>query len=229
MKARITVLSSMATRQVLAELATLFEPASDCQVAIESIGGLDAVKRVRAGEAWDVIVLASEIIDQLTAAGRIAAGSKVDLVRSGVAVAVRSGAPKPEIGSEEAVRKAVQRAARIAYSTGPSGVYLAKLFERWGIAEEIRARLVLAPPGVPVGSIVASGGAELGFQQLSELMPIAGIDVIGPLPAPIQVITTFSAGQGVESVHLEPVRKLLSLLASPAAAEVKRRNWLEPA
>jgi molybdate transport system substrate-binding protein len=229
MKARITVLSSMATRQLLAELAAPFESDSDCQVAIESIGGLDAVRRVRAGEAWDVIVLASDVIDQLTTAGRIAAGSKIDLVRSGVAVAVRSGAPKPGIASEEAVKKAVQQAARIAYSTGPSGVYLAKLFERWGIAEEIRTRLVVAPPGVPVGSIVASGGAELGFQQLSELMPVAGIDVIGPLPAAIQVITTFSAGRGVESVHLEPVRRLLSFLASPAATEAKRRNWLEPA
>jgi len=225
----IRILSSMATRQVLAELAALAAPHLGRTAAIESIGGVDAVRRVRDGEVWDIVVLAADAIEQLTAAGRIAAGSRIDLVRSGVAVAVPAGAPRPDLASEEAVKRAVLAAPRVAYSSGPSGVYLAKLFERWGIAEEIRGRLLQARPGIPVGGMLARGEAELGFQQFSELMSIEGIDVVGPLPDPIQVITTFSAGRCVGGPNADAARALLSFMASPAADETIRRNWLQPA
>lgn len=218
----------MATRQVLAELATAYEKQSGCRVAIESVGGVDAAKRVQAGEPFDVVFLASDAIDKLIAAGRVVAGSKVDLVRSGVAVAVRAGAPRPDIASEEALRRAVLSAPTIGYSTGPSGVALTKLFERWGIAGDIQSRIVQAPPGVPVGALVARGDVALGFQQLSELIHLEGITIVGPLPSDVQIITVFSAGLVAGSPQGEAVRGLLDFMASPEAAESKRRQGMEP-
>lgn len=229
MASKITGISSMATRQVLADLAAAFEQRSGRQVTIESVGGVDAARRVQAGEPFDVVVLASDAIDKLLAAGHVVAGSKVDLVRSGVAVAVRAGAAHPDIGSEDAVRNAVLAARSIGYSTGPSGVQLAGLFERWGIAEAIRERIVVAPPGVPVGTLVARGEVELGFQQLSELMHLPGIDVLGALPPPIRIVTTFSAGLCTRSTQPDAVREMLDFMTSAQAADAKRRHGMEPA
>lgn len=230
MKPQIKVISSMATRQLLADLVALFEqqPAAP-KVTVESVGGVDAAKRVRAGEAFDAVVLAADTIEQLIAAGHLVPGSQADLVHSGVSIAVRSCASRPDIGSEDAVKRAVLAAGSLGYSTGPSGVHLARLFERWGIAERIKDRIVQAPPGVPVGSLVADGHVELGFQQLSELMNLPGIDVLGPLPPSIQIITTFSAGLSVTSKQPEAVHTMLGFMASPACAAVKRSNGMEPA
>ena len=225
----ITGISSIATSQVLAELARAFELRSGRTVAIESVGGLDAAKRVQAGEAFDVVVLAAGAIDRLAGSGHVLAGTKVDRVHSGVAVAVRAGAQRPDIGSESAVRQAVLSARSIGISTGPSGVQLAQLFQRWGICAQIAGRIVTTKPGVPVGSLVASGEVELGFQQLSELMHLTGIDVIGPLPPAIQIITTFSAAVCSTSVQTAAARALLDFLASPDAAAAKRKQGMAPA
>ena len=229
MAAQIRIISSMATRQLLADLVAQFQRGSTHRVSVESVGGVDAAKRVQAGEAFDAVVLAANAIEQLIEAGKVVAGSRADLVKSGVAIAVQSGAPRPDIGSEEAVKRAVLAARSLSYSTGPSGVQLAKLFERWGIADAIQGRIVQAPPGTPVGSLVAKGEVELGFQQLSELMPLSGIDVLGPLPPAIQIITTFSAGLSVTSTQPATVRALLDFMVSPATAEIKRSNGMEPA
>ncbi len=229
MTADLRFISSMATRQLLADLVARFAAVSPQRVSVESVGGVDAAKRVKAGEAFDGVVLASNAIDDLIAAGKVLAGSRVDLVRSGVAIAVRAGAPHPDVATEEAVKRAVLAAKSLSYSTGPSGVALAKLFERWGIAETIKPRIVQAPPGVPVGSLVAKGDVELGFQQLSEMMSLPGIDVLGPLPPAIQIVTTFSGGVAAASAQPDAVRALLAFLASPAMGDVKRSNGMDPA
>lgn len=219
----------MATRQVLAELVNAYQQHAGQSVAIESVGGVDAAKRVAAGEAFDVAILASDAIDKLIASGHVLAGSKVDLVHSGVAVAVRAGAPKPDISSEAAVRDAILQARNLSYSTGPSGVALAKLFERWGIAGQIKDRIVTPPPGIPVGSLVAKGEVALGFQQLSEMLNLEGLTVLGPLPSAIQITTTFSAGICASSTRADAVRAMLAYMASPVAAEAKRRQGMDPA
>jgi molybdate transport system substrate-binding protein len=225
----ITGISSMATRSVLAELAGDYERTSGRRVVIESVGGVTAAQRIQDGESFDMVVLAADAIERLIAAGRVQPGSRVDLARSGIALAVRAGAPRPEIRDEASVRDAILAARSIGYSTGPSGSHLTRLFERWGIAETIAPRIVQAPPGVPVGTLVARGEVELGFQQLSELIHLPGIDVIGSLPPDIQLITVFSAGLCTTSGQKEAATALLSFLASPQAAAVKLAHGMEPA
>jgi molybdate transport system substrate-binding protein len=222
-------ISSMATRQLLAELLVNWQAQGGQPVAMASVGGVDAARRVAAGEAFDVVVLASDAIDSLAAAGHLQTGSRVDLVQSAVAVAVPAGASPPDIGSEDALRSAVLAAPSIGYSTGPSGTALLKLFERWGLGETLRARTVQAPPGVPVGALVARGEVELGFQQRSELMFLDGIDLLGPLPTEAQIVTTFSAAVCSTSAQPGPARALLALLAAPDTAALKRRHGMEPA
>lgn len=222
-------ISSMATRQLLAELATAYENQSGHAVAFESVGGVDAAKRVAAGEAFDVVVLASDAIDKLLAAGRVVAGSKQDLVLSGVAIAVRAGTAKPDVSSEQALKQAVLAASSVGYSTGPSGTALLQLFERWGVSPAIKDKLVQAPAGVPVGALVARGDVTLGFQQLSELMNLEGIDVIGPMPDAVHIDTIFSGGVCAASVRADAARDLLSFMASAQTAAAKRSNGMEPA
>ncbi len=224
----LKLLSSMATREVLAELIRGFTAESGQPVAAEAAGGVDVAKRIQAGEDADVVVLADAAIDRLIAAAALRPG-RVDLVRSGVAIAVRSGRPRPDISTELAVKAAVEAASSLSYSTGPSGVYLEKLFARWGILESVRPRIVVPPPGIPVASLVAAGQAALGFQQLSELLNVEGIEVLGPLPAAIQTITTFSAGISVRCRQPQAAAQLLSYMCQPAAAAVKQLYGMEPA
>ncbi|WP_296669133.1 substrate-binding domain-containing protein [Rhodoferax sp.] len=222
-------ISSMATRQLLAELMAAYFERSGQAVAMASVGGVDAAKRVQAGEAFDVVILASDAMAKLIAAGHLRADSLTELVHSGVAVAVRAGTTAPDISSEDAVRLAVLAAPTLSYSTGPSGAALAKLFERWGIADQIKPRIVTAPPGVPVGSLVAKGEVDLGFQQFSELIHVDGITIVGPLPSAIQITTTFSAAMTSGCARAAEVRALLDFMASPDAAAAKRRQGMAPA
>ncbi len=229
METPLRIISSMATRALLADLAAQYQEGHAQPIDCESVGGVDAAKRVQSGEAFDVVMLAANAIDSLMAAGKLVAGSRVDVARSGVAVAVKAGAARPDISAEEAVKQAILSARSISYSTGPSGVHLAQVFERWGIADAIKARIKQAPPGVPVGSLVATGEVELGFQQLSELMSLPGIQVLGPLPPAIQIITVFAAGVSATSTQGDAARSLLAFMAAPEADAVKRRNGMEPA
>jgi molybdate transport system substrate-binding protein len=219
----------MATKTVIAALTRAYHDRTGSRVAIESVGGVNAAARVLAGEPFDVVLLARDAIDKLLAAGHLVMDSAVDLVRSGVAVAVRRGATRPDIATEEDLRRAVLAARTIGYSTGPSGVALSRLFERWEIAEQIRDRVVTPPPGTPVGALVARGEVELGFQQRSELIEVDGVEVLGPLPPSIQIVTTFSGAIGARAREPEAARVLLAFMASPAAAEAKRQQGMDPA
>jgi molybdate transport system substrate-binding protein len=220
----------MATRRLLADLVAAFSAASPgVHVAVESMGGVDAAKRVAAGEPFDGVVLASGAVDTLIAEGHVVAGSRVDIVNSPMAAAVRTGAARPSIETEDAVRQAILAARHIGYSTGPSGDHLLALLERWGAARVVNERLVRARPGIPVASLVASGEADLGFQQLSELLHVDGIDILGLLPDAIQGTTTFSGAVTQASTQAERVRELLAFMASPAVAAIKREHGMEPA
>ena len=195
-------------------------------VRVESIGGVDVERRVEAGEAFDFVVLAAAAIERLAASGRVHPEGSVDLARSGMALAIRAGAQRPDISSEAAVRAALASAHGVGYSTGPSGKHVLRLVERWGLAGS--ARLVEAPPGVPVATLLARGDVDLGFQQLSELLDMPGIEIVGPLPAEIQAITVFRAAVCSASGHRNETEALLRYLASPATAAIKRRCGMSP-
>jgi molybdate transport system substrate-binding protein len=229
----LTGISSMATRQLLSELVAEFEQRSSHRVAIESVGGVDAARRVQGGEVFDFVVLAADAVDKLIAGGHLQPGSRVDLAKSPVAVAVRAGATRPDIGTAAALRAAVLAAGSICFSTGPSGTHLTQLFERWGIADAVAGRMVQAPAGVPVGALLASGQVELGFQQHSELMHLPGVDVLGLLPGDSAFVTTFSLALGLAvqrgSARHRAVGEMLAYFASPEAAETRRRHGMAPA
>ena len=192
------------------------------------MGGVEAAKLVRAGEPTDVVVLASKVMQSLEAEGHIAKGSIVDFARSEIAIAVPAGAPHPGVASEQAVRQAMLEARRICYSTGPSGDHLKALCEKWGVTESVIGRALMAPPGVPVASLIARGDADLGFQQLSELIGQPGIEIVGSLPAEIQAVTVFSAGVSSTSHEREAARAFLAYMASAETRDAKRRYGMEP-
>ena len=229
MSAALTGLSSMATRYALAELCRACEAAGGERAGFESVGGVDAARRVRAGEAIDIVVLAADAIDALASAGSVIADSCMAVIESSVAIAAPLDAPRPDVSSEEALRRTLLAARRIGYSTGPSGTALLRLFERWGIAEALRERLVQTPPGKPVASLLADGQAEIGFQQLSELQGQTDIVVLGPMPPGLEIVTTFVGAVGARSTRVDAARAVLDFLRSPANDEIKRRHGMAPA
>ena len=229
MSGRLTGLSSMATRHILADLARDYEARKGTHVDIRSMGGVEAAKLARAGEATDIVVLASKVMASLEAEGHLAKGATRDFARSEIGIAVRSGSRPPSIETEQAVKQAMLDARRICYSTGPSGDHLKALCEKWGFADSVLARALVAPPGTPVATLVAKGEADLGFQQLSELIGQLGVEVVGPLPPGIQAVTMFAAGVASRSADPEGARALVAFLASPETAGAKRRYGMAPA
>ncbi len=183
--------------------------------------------RLARGEPADVLLMVGAALATLLADGRAVQGSRIDLARSSIGMAVRAGAPRPDIGTVAALRQTLLDAKSIAYSDSASGVYLEQqLFPRLGIAAQMKqtARMI---PGDPVGGVVAHGDAELGFQQISELKPIPGIDIVGPIPAEVQSVTIYSGGIARESQHQAESRALLAYLASPQAAAAVRATGME--
>jgi len=223
---RLTGLSSMATRHILADLASDYEASHGARVEIRSMGGVEAAKLVRAGEATDVVILASKVVASLEAEGHLAKGGTKDFARSEIGVAIRAGLAPPCVADEQAVKQAMLDARKICYSTGPSGDHLKALCEKWAIP---LARTLVAPPSVPVATLLANGDADLGFQQLSELIGQPGIEVVGPLPPEIQAVTVFSAGVSAASRDPEGARALVAFLASVEAGGAKRRHGMQPA
>jgi molybdate transport system substrate-binding protein len=226
--AEIKVLATQAVEGAYRELVPQFEKASGHKVTTIFTGTIDAQKRIAAGETYDLIIMAGPAIDDLIKSGKVAPGSRVDLASSGVGVAVRAGAPKPDIRSTEALKKTLLAAKSIGYSSGPSGVYVADLFRRLGIADQVKPKLKQTPSGVFVGSIVASGEVEMGFQQVSELAHFAGIDYVGPLPADVQHVTVFSSGMQIGTTSVEAAKAWITFLTSPAAEAVFRSKSMDP-
>jgi len=224
--ATIKVMASAAFREAYLELVPEFERAIGHKVTTLWVPSVQMMSRLKGGETVDLVILSAASLDELVTAGVIA--NRVDLARSGIGIAVRAGAPKPDISSGEAVKRAVLGAKSVVYSTGPSGIYLAALFERMGIAPQVRAKLKQVQ-GEPAGGVVARGDAEIGFQQMSELLPVPGIDIVGPLPPEIQQITAFSAGLHVAAREADAAKALVRFLTAPAAAPVIRKKGMEPA
>jgi molybdate transport system substrate-binding protein len=224
--AQIKVMASAAFREAYLELLPEFQRTSGHQVTNTWVPSVQMMSRLKEGEATDVVILSAAALEELTRAGIIA--ERFDLAKSGVGVAVRSGAARPDISSGDALKRAVLAAKSVVYSTGPSGIYLSGLFQRMGIAEHVKPKLKQVQ-GEPAGAVVARGEAEIGFQQMSELLPVAGIDVLGPLPSDIQQITVFSAGLHARAQEPHAARALIGFLRTSAAASVIRKKGMEPA
>jgi molybdate transport system substrate-binding protein len=230
----IRVMVSGGFTAVYQEVVPSFERASGHTVVSSfgaSMGGApDSIPmRLRRGEPVDVVIMAAATLDELVAAGVVRRGSRVDLVRSGIGMAVRAGARQPDISTVDALRRTLLQAKSVAYSASASGAYLStELFVRLGIADEMRhkSRRIESER---VGTIVARGEAEIGFQQVSELLPIPGIDYVGPLPSEVQRITVFAAGVAVDARSPEAAQALIAFLTSPAVEPVILRSGLSPA
>ena len=224
--ADIKVMLSAAFKEAYLELVPQFERATGNKVSTAWVASVQMMSRLKGGEAVDLVILSGDSLDELVKARIIA--DRQDIAKSGVAAAVRSGAPKPDISSAEALKRAVLAAKSVVYSTGPSGIYLIGLFERMGIADQIKSK-VRQVQGEPAGAVVARGEAELGFQQMSELLPVPGIDIVGPLSADVQKITVFSAGVHRKAQAADAARALIRFFKTPAAAPVIRQKGMEPA
>jgi molybdate transport system substrate-binding protein len=222
----IKVLCTIGMRTVLDQLAPAFERAQGCGVTLIYDSSVALMQRISAGEHGDIAVFTAAAIDQLVAQGKIAARS--DLARSFVGLAVRAGAPRPDISTPQAFKHALLAAKSVVHSkTGASGLYFVSLTERLGIADAIRAKAIVQD-GI-VGRIAAQGGAEIAVQQISELMQADGIDIVGPLPSDLQSVTIFSAGVFTTSPQGDLARALVADLASPAHAALIRLKGMEPA
>jgi molybdate transport system substrate-binding protein len=225
----IKVLSSIATREAYLELVPQFERASGHSVSTTWSGTTAIMQRMAAGERYDLVMISSSELEELTRQGKIVAGSRADLAKSGIGIAVRAGAPRPDVSSSAALKQALLAAKTVGYTSGPSGVYMASLIERMGIAAEVKPKHRTVPSGGTVGTIVASGDAEIGFQQVSELVHIPGIDYIGPLPSDVQCITVFSCGLQTGAPQPDAAKALVAFLTTPGAVAVMQKHGLEPA
>jgi molybdate transport system substrate-binding protein len=226
--AEIKVLSTQATEQAYRELVPQFERATGHKVTTIFTGTLDADKRLGAGEAYDLLIMSGPSIDEHLKDGKLVAGSRVDLAKSGVGVGVKAGGPKPDIHTTDALRKTILGAKSIGYSTGPSGLYVLKLFQRLGVADQVKPKLKQTATGVFVGSIIASGEVEIGFQQVSELGQYPGVDFVGPLPSDVQELTVFSSGITRNAKQADAARAWVRYLTGPEAAQAFTRRGLQP-
>ena len=226
--ADLKVVAPNAVKESLVEIAARFERETGHRVVFSWGGSESIARRVADGEAFDVVVNTGSGIDRFAADGRVVAGTRTDFARSAVGVAVRAGLPRPDVSSVDGLRRALLEARSVAISSGASGRYLEQLFERLGVAEAVRAKLRQPPSGAQIGELLARGDADLGFQQVTELLHAKGVDYLGPLPAEVQNHTVWSAGLHAASSAAAPARELLQALAAPTAAAALRATGLEP-
>jgi molybdate transport system substrate-binding protein len=230
--AEIKVLTAGAFKQVLLALLPAFEQQTGHKVTVENdtVGAL--TKRIEGGEGFDLAVLTPAAVDDLTKKGKFAVGSRKNLARVGVGVVVKEGAPKPDIGSVDAFKKALLAAKSVAYidpaAGGSSGIYVAGLLDKLGVAADVKAKAKLIPGGA-VAEHIARGEAELGIHQISEILPVKGVTLVAPLPADIQNYTVYAAGLGANAKESAAAKMLLDALAGPASAEVLKSRGMQPA
>ncbi|SDS64135.1 molybdate transport system substrate-binding protein [Streptomyces sp. TLI_053] len=227
MKQEISGLSSMATRPVLADLSEHLRHTRGIQLRFESAGGVVVARRVREGAEADLLVLAEGALAELEREGLVLRGTARPLWVSQVVAAVPAGAPVPALDSVSDLRAALLSATGIAYSTGPSGTALIGLIARLGLTDALSERLVQAPAGVPAGSLLPSGRADLAFQQRSELTDLPGVVVVGPLPGDTAISSVFGGGVLASSGRPGRAREVLDLLGSEAAAGIARARGME--
>jgi molybdate transport system substrate-binding protein len=225
--ADITVLATPAIREAYAELVPLFEKQTKHKVTTTWVGSAGFAKRLNEGPVFDAVICPSSLLEELTDTGKVMAGSRSDVARSGVGVAVKAGAAKPQFGSEEALKKTLISAKAIGISTGPSGVYMNELFQRMGVLDQIKPKLKVPAPGGMVAELVAKGEADIGFQQVSELVHKNGVDFVGTLPDSLQKVTLFSGGVHARSEQPDAARAFLRFIASPEHDPVLRKHGLQ--
>jgi molybdate transport system substrate-binding protein len=222
------ILCTNAMKSVLSELAGDFERTAGERLDIAWGSTQTLIDKIGGGEGGDLAVLSDEAIDDLIRKGRLVQGSRTDLARSFIGVAVRAGARKPDIGTADAFKAALLAARSVCYSrTGISGIYFKGLIERLGLADAVAPKTVLPPPGVAVGEALSRGDAEIGVQQISELIPFAGIEMVGPLPPPLQKVSVFSACLFAAAADAASARALVRALTAPAMRPLYERNGME--
>jgi molybdate transport system substrate-binding protein len=223
----ITVLSGGAMRRFMLEVIPMFEAASGTKVSIRFALTRILKKEIEDGAVFDMALMPRSELDTLIPAGKVVAGSRTDVVRSIVGLMVRTGTPAPDIATVDAFKNVLRRAKAISFSKGPSGLYVAALLERLGLAEEMKEKTVFAI-GRPVGEVVASGEAEIGMQQIIENQPVKGAHLVGPLPAELENFVPYAAGLATGSANQAAVRDFVAFLASPAAIQIIRDKGMEP-
>jgi len=230
--ADVKVLTAGAFKQVVLALVPDFEKQTGNKVIVDNdtAGGLQ--KRIESGEAFDVAIITPTIVDGLAASGKIVPNSRVNLATVSIGVVVKEGAPKPDIGTVEAFKNALLSAKSVAYidpaSGGSSGIYVDKLLERLGIADQVRPKAKLKKGGY-VADLIVSGEAELGVHQISEIVPVKGAVLVGPLPKEIQNTTTYAAGLSAAAQNKDAAQALIKTFSGPAAANVFKAKGMEPA
>lgn len=224
--AEINVMSTVAFKDAYLEMLPAFERTSGHKVVTQWVPTVEVLRRIKAGETVDLVLMAANGLEDLAKAGKIESASQTPFVKSGVGMAVRAGAPRPDVSSVETFKRTLLAAKSVGYSTGPSGSYLVGLFERLGIAADIKAKTKLIQ-GEPVGEFVARGEAEIGFQQIPEILPVKGIQYLGPLPAEIHYTTVFSAGLHNAAKQAEAARAWIKYLKTPEAAVFYKKYGME--
>lgn len=226
--AEIKVIAANAVKEGYTELISAFEKLSGHTIVTTWTGTVNATQRVRNGEIFDLVIVGSDNIDQLIAAGRLAAGSRSDFAKSGVGAATRNGVPKPDISTSDAVKASVLAAQSIVYSAGPSGAYIGELFKRLGVAQQVASRVKQPSSGAEVAAILTRGEADFGFAQVSEFLNVSGLTNLGPLPADIQNFTIYAVGLHAAAPSPDGAKELIQHLKSPKSAPAIKKMGMEP-
>jgi molybdate transport system substrate-binding protein len=227
--AEIKLFASGALKEAYLELLPDFDKTSGHSVKVVWSNTTDIRKRVGEGEVADLVILGSDGTDGLITDGKLVAVTRTAFAKSGIYVAVRAGAPRPDISSADALKQALLAAKSVAYSGGASGTYIVKMLQKLGIYDEVRSKAAVTKPNEPVGGKLVAGEAEIGFHQLSELLPVKGVDIVGPLPAEVQQITVFSGALHSAAKEPDAATALSKFLTAPRAADIIKKHGLEPA